>query len=195
MEGGDAVVRCECAKARILDMRMHRLFNEFRAFEQVDLDALVPRDKLQADTLQLLRANPSSSYFICGARYGCGKTQLLVSQCMQLALAGERVAIRTSRQLVKELQQAELDPEFFSEILEAVSSADQFHLFWDDCEKVGNQSDFRQEAIFNLIDTIYRRRLSITITSNLDLQRLVDTGRMLSAVARRIDDMCKPIQL
>jgi hypothetical protein len=60
---------------------MHRLFDEFRAFAQVDLDALVPRDKFQADILQVLRADPRGSYFISGSRYGCGKTQLLVSQC------------------------------------------------------------------------------------------------------------------
>jgi DNA replication protein DnaC len=192
----DCVRPCECLSERQARARTKEILQEFSRFVQVDLNELHPRDLQQSAAISQMRANPGGSYLITSGKYACGKTQLLVSQCRHLALAGEKVAIRTSRQLVKELQQAELEPrEFRSEVLYAAHTADRFHLCWDDCEKVGTQSDFRQEAIFNLVDTMYRRQLSITITSNLDLEQLIQSGRMQSAVARRIDDMCIKIRL
>jgi DNA replication protein DnaC len=193
--GSDAVKQCECLKERLARQRTRELLDQFKQFAEADLNELQPRDLLQTCALATMRKNPGGSYLITSAKYSCGKTQLLVSQCRHMALAGESVAIRTSRQLVKELQRAEIDHEYRSEVLYAANTAERFHLFWDDCEKVGTASDFRQEAIFHLVDTIYRRKLSISITSNLELDQLIKSGRMQSAVARRIDDMCTKIRL
>ena len=74
-------------------------------------------------------------------------------------------------------------------IVDRVRYSDDFHLFLDDVDKF-KVTDFKNETLFDLFDTIYRRNLSITLTSNWDLRMLVENERLDSAVVRRIDDLC-----
>jgi len=45
------------------------------------------------------------------------------------------------------------------------------------------------------VDALYRRKHGLTVTSNYSLQDLVGRERAHPAVVRRLDDMCKVIQL
>ena len=66
------------------------------------------------------------------------------------------------------------------------------HLFWDDADKF-KLTEFKAEAIYGLIDTLYRKQVGLTVTSNLNLNALVD--KVGPAVVRRIDDMCEILEL
>ena len=66
------------------------------------------------------------------------------------------------------------------------------HLFWDDADKF-KLTEFKAEAIYTLIDNLYRRQVGLTVTSNLSLNDLTD--KVGPAVVRRIDDMCEVLEL
>jgi hypothetical protein len=58
-----------------------------------------------------MQTNPEGSYFIHGP-YGCGKTHLLYAQYRGLVLAGVPCNVRTSTELLSELQRMEFDSIF-----------------------------------------------------------------------------------
>ncbi len=65
-------------------------------------------------------------------------------------------------------------------------------LFWDDADKV-KVTDWKLEALFNVIDNIYRHNMHLTVTSNLDLTELQE--KLSPAICRRIDDICRKVEL
>ena len=44
-------------------------------------------------------------------------------------------------------------------------------------------------------DGIYRQKHGLTVTANYSLQDLVERERMHPAIVRRLDDMCRVIQI
>jgi hypothetical protein len=76
----------------------------------------------------------------------------------------------------------------------AASSPERYHLFWDDIEKL-KPTDFKTEVLFELVDTLYRQMHRLTVTGNYSLQDLVDRERMHPAIVRRLDDMCRVIEI
>ena len=53
-------------------------------------------------------------------------------------------------------------------------------------------TEFKAEAIYALIDNLYRKQVGLTVTSNLRLSGLVD--KVGPAVVRRIDNMCEVLE-
>ena len=102
--------------------------------------------------------------------------------------------VRTTRELVKELQRAEFDDGFVSPVLAAASKPDPYHLFWDDIDKL-KPTDFKTEVLFDLVDNLYRQKHGLTATSNYSMQDLIDRERLHPAIVRRLDDMCRVIDL
>jgi DNA replication protein DnaC len=76
----------------------------------------------------------------------------------------------------------------------AAHSCKPYHLFWDDIDKI-KPTEFKAEVLFELVDSLYRRKHGLTITANYSLHDLVARDRMHQAIVRRLDDMCKVIQL
>lgn len=95
----------------------------------------------------------------------------------------------TMADLLSELRRAELERDYVSLVMDRVHYAESFHLFIDDIDKF-KVTDFKFEVLFDLIDTIYRRKLGLTVTSNYGLRELVERERLHPAVVRRIDDIC-----
>ena len=56
-------------------------------------------------------------------------------------------------------------------------------------------SDFRSQELFDLIDTIYRRNLNITITSNFTLKELGELEKVHPSFIRRIDEICRVLEV
>jgi len=56
-------------------------------------------------------------------------------------------------------------------------------------------TDFKSQELFDLIDTIYRRNLSITITSNFTLKELGELEKVHPSFIRRIDEICKVLEV
>lgn len=190
-----AVTRCECGKRRITAERLRAVLEDWPEYANASFEN--PRDLVQREAIRIMLANPSGSYYVSGY-YGSGKTWLLVAQYRHLALSGALCLLRSSKQLMDELRKAELQPPpgekpFESAVLQMVNLAPKGHLFWDDIEKCSGRSEFRAEAIFDLMDTIKRRQLGITVTSNLPL---ADLTRILGdAAVARLDRMCTAITL
>lgn len=194
--GHAAVARCECQKQRIVQERIRTVLNDWPRYADAQLDDR-PRTLPQKAVLDAIRENPSGSYFITG-NYESGKTHVLIAQYRYQALAGRNCILRSSKQLMDELRKAEITPPdgeqpFESPVLQMVNLAPAGHLFWDDIEKAAARSEFRAEAVFDLLDTICRRQLGLTVTSNVGLAQLAQT--MGSPVISRLDRICKVIQL
>lgn len=190
--GAAAVARCDCAKRRIADERIREVLQDWPAYVEADLERMQPQSLYQGEALKILRANPSGSFALHGD-FSSGKTHLLVAQYRHVALAGEPCALRSSKQLVDELKRAELDPEYASPVLRAVNLGPSFHLFWDDMEKAPARTDFRQEAIWDLLDTIARRKLRLSVTSNLSFEQLAPSGKSTDPIVSRLDRICTPV--
>jgi hypothetical protein len=73
-----------------------------------------------------------------------------------MILSGKtRCHVRTTRDLVEELRQAEFDDSFISPVTMAASKPDPYHFFWDDVDKL-KPTDFRTKVLFDLVDSLYR---------------------------------------
>jgi DNA replication protein DnaC len=183
------VVQCACLKRRIQAKQLEQLGERFR---HASFDLFIPTDDLQAGALGIVTHNPAQSYFLWGS-YGRGKTHLASAQYRALTESGQSCAWRSMSELLNELRRAEVHDET-STILQRARHADFFHLFLDDLDKF-KPTEFKGEALFDLFDTIYRRRLGITITSNYALGVLGETDKLHPAIIRRIDDMCLAVQV
>lgn len=205
-EGETGVVECECRQQRIAESRLSQIYDQFGAYSEAKLEKFDPMNSGQRDAHAIITANPLGNYHLHGSHNGRGKTWLLVAQYRYVRKKGIPAQIRTSRQLVEELRQAEVgdeDKRKPSVVMELATTAPKFHLFWDDCEKAAARTDFRQEALFELIDTIRRRGLGISLTSNCPIvdssanyQNPTDLRFKLSSpIAARLHGMCRSIML
>jgi DNA replication protein DnaC len=201
VDGTSAVRSCRCRTERIQQDRIREVLEQWPAYADADLETVRPRNDAQAEAIEQLRNRPDGSYFIFG-RYGSGKTRLLIAQYRQRALSGSGCILRSGKDLMRELQKAEMsDPhekqQFLSEVMLATHEARPggLHLFWDDLEAAPARSEFRQEAAFELLDRIWRKQLGLTVTSNVPLRDLEASGKLSSKAASRIFRLCSQIEL
>ena len=171
-DGYSAVRECECARLRRLRARIATILQDWKEYAGASFDAFKPINLGQQAIADIMRANITGSYYISG-QYKRGKTFLLICQYRQLALAGQKCILRCARDLVDELRRSEVpatkDADVVpSPVLQMVNLADAGHLFIDDIEKVAN-TDFRMAMLWNILDTIKRRQLSLTVSSNLPM--------------------------
>ncbi len=88
----------------------------------------------------------------------------------------------------------ELDSDFDSPVLTQIRYGKRYHLFGDDVDKF-KMTDFRSRGLFDLIDTIYRNNLALTLTSNFTLKELVDLEKLHPSLVRRIDEICRVLEV
>jgi DNA replication protein DnaC len=178
-------------KAKVRAARLSAIPERFR---DSTFESYRPRSPKQERALSLISGHPSGSFYLTGS-YGSGKTHLLYAQYREMVLAGKtRCHVRTTRELVEELKRAELDDNFVSPVLAAVSKPGTYHLFWDDIDKL-KPTDFKTEVLFDLVDSLYRQNHRLTLTSNYSMQDLINRERLHPAIVRRMDDTCKVIEL
>jgi DNA replication protein DnaC len=183
--------RCECVKARLVAARLAAIPALFRG---ATFESYLARNLQQERAVALMRSLPEGSWYLTG-HYGSGKTHLFYAQYREMAVAGKtRCHVRTSRELVEELKRMELDSEFVSPVMAAAYACAPYHLFWDDIDKL-KPTDFKTEVLFELVDALYRQKHGLTVTANYTLQDLVERERMHPAIVRRLDDMCRVIQI
>ncbi len=192
VEGGESARyrQCECVKARIIRERLREIPERFR---EATFENYYPRTPVQERALILMRENPGASYFLWGP-YDAGKTHLLHAQYRHLATAGAPCNVRTIDDLLDEIQRMEFDQDFLSPVWAQVRTRGRYHLFWDDADKF-KLSDFRAQALHELIDAMYRKCLSLTITSNYSLTELGELEKLPPSVIRRIDGMCTVLEV
>jgi DNA replication protein DnaC len=191
LPGSAGMRQCECvaekARMRALALLPERLRDS-------SFDFFKPRDPRQERALSQMRKDPGGSWYLSGA-YGNGKTHLLYAQYRELVTAGQaRCHVRTTRELVEELRRAEFDEDFVSPVIAAASRSAPYHLFWDDIDKL-KLSGFKTEVLFDLVDSLYRQKHGLTVTGNYSMRDLVEHERMHPAIVRRLDDMCKVIEI
>ncbi len=184
------VAECICRKAKIKQSRLRSIPERFR---DCSFENYRPKDDLEDRALAVMVANPGGSYLLHG-RYGHGKTHLAVAQYRVLISAGELCMFLSMSEILLDLRKHGIDSSYFSQLLDRVQNAESFHLFIDDMDKF-KPTEFKGEALFDLIDTVYRRKLAITVTTNLGLVGLIEMGRLDSSIVRRLDDICKAVEL
>jgi DNA replication protein DnaC len=204
VDGGNGVRRCDCSKRKIAEARIRVILEDWPEYISADLDHYVPRKGCvcQENAVREILANPSGSYFVTGL-FSRGKTHLMIAQYKHLALAGEKCVLRSARDLSDELRKAEASAEpgkeFVSSVLQLVNLSESGHLFIDDIDKAPARTGFRVEILFDLFDTIKRRQLGLTVTSNLPLiakDGKKDLRAVLSdEVVSRLYRICKVIEL
>lgn len=183
------VVRCECLKERI---RASKIAAIPAQFTNATFGNYLPVDQSQANALNAVSGEPGRSFFLYGT-YRRGKTHLAVAQYRTLIEAGGNALFVSMSSLLAELRAAEVHDQT-SAVIQRVRHSDEFHLFIDDVDKF-KPTEFKSEVLFDLFDTLYKRKLSLTITSNLGLEALSGVGRLDGAILRRIDDVCLPVEV
>jgi predicted ATPase len=56
-------------------------------------------------------------------------------------------------------------------------------------------TDFKTEVLFDLVDSLYRQKHGLIVTGNYSMRDLVEHERMHPAIVRRLDDMCRVIEV
>lgn len=184
----DGVRRCECQRQKIVSAKLSQIPKRFASST---FENYVPMDAPQTNALAKVKSDFTGSYFLFGD-YARGKTHLAIAQYRGLVEAEKPCLFLGMAELIAELRRAEMDPEYFCTVRQRVRHADPFHLIVDDIDKF-KATDFKFEALFDLFDTIYKRSLSLTITSNY---ALADLNRSLDpSIVRRIDDICQAVEV
>lgn len=192
------VRQCKCAKERILKARIRTILEDWKEYQEASLENFKPRSAAQERALEVLRDKPHASYFIKGI-YKQGKTRLMICQYRRMAEEGIPCVLRTAKDLVDELRKAETpaievgSTPFDSPVLKLVNLSPTGHLFIDDIEKAGIRSGFRAESIWNLFDTMKRRKIGLTFTSNMPMKhpsRPCLVSEMTNEVVSRLDQLC-----
>lgn len=191
LPGRAGMRKCECAveKARVRYLAMIP-----ERFKNSSFESFRPRDPKQERALVFMRKDAGGSFYLTGA-YGNGKTHLLYAQYREIVISGKvHCHVRTTRELVEELRRAEFDADFVSPVIAAASKRAPYHLFWDDIDKL-KPTDFKTEVLFDLVDSLYRQKHGLTVTGNYSMRDLVEQERMHPAIVRRLDDMCRVIEV
>jgi DNA replication protein DnaC len=196
----NCVVRCECQERRIHEARVREILENWPEYKHADFRTYKPKTIAQQNALNVFRADPRGSYFLTGL-YSRGKTHMLIAQYRWMSLAGDKCLLRSARELMEELRKYESQEpgkEFISPVLQMANLASSGHLFLDDIDKAPARSGFRVEALFDLFDTIKRRQLGLTVTSNLPLHS--EDGKDLRSVlsdqvVSRLHRLCRVIEL
>jgi DNA replication protein DnaC len=56
-------------------------------------------------------------------------------------------------------------------------------------------SDFESEVLFDLVDSLYRQKHGPTVIGNYSMRDLVEHERMHPAIVRRLDEMCRLVEV
>ena len=196
-DGTSCVKECECAKLRKLKSRIATILRDWPEYSNASIEGFKPRSVGQQNAAALLRHDIDGSYFFTGL-YKRGKTFFTVAQYRALALAGQKCELRSARDLMEELRRSEVpatkDGECVpSEVVRMVTNEPKAHLFIDDIEKVSGTA-FRSEMLWDIFDTIKRRQLKLTVSSNLNMiPELKD--KLGEAIVSRISQLCKVVEL
>ena len=188
--GPSYVKRCDCIRQRLIREKLMEIPERFRA---CTFESYHPKDFKQERAHSQMKNAPEGSYFLCGP-YGSGKTHLLHAQYRTRVLAGIACDLRTTVQLLNEIQRMEFDNDFLSPVFLHIWSGRRYHLFWDDLDKF-KMTEFRSQELFDLIDSIYRNNLNVTITSNFTLKELGELEKVHPSFIRRIDEICKVLEV
>jgi DNA replication protein DnaC len=161
-------------------------------FRTAAFENYIPADNRQEHALEVVLQNTNGNLFLWGG-YGRGKTHLASAQYRTLVDAGKPCAWRSMGELLEELRIASVRDET-SRVIQSCRYAESFHLFVDDLDKF-KSTEFKHEVLFELFDLIYRRKLGITVTSNYGLAFLIETERVHPAIVRRLDDVCRVVEV
>lgn len=187
---GSGATRCECQKRKAAVEKLRKIPERFR---QASFANYIPTDGRQDSALSKISGDFTKSYFIFGD-YARGKTHLATAQYVRLVQIERSCEFLSMAELIGELRRSEMDPDYFCTVRQRVRSAEKFHLVLDDIDKF-KVTDFKFEVLFDLFDTLYKRKLGLTVTSNYGLRELAQSGAVHPSIVRRIDDICEVVEV
>ncbi len=56
-------------------------------------------------------------------------------------------------------------------------------------------TDFKTGVLFDLVDSLYRLKHGLTVTVDHSMRDLIEHERMHPAIVRRLDDMCRVVEV
>jgi DNA replication protein DnaC len=184
------VYRCECQRRKIIAQKLQEIPERFR---ESTFANYVPIDARQEQALERVASDFTRAYFLFGD-YARGKTHLATAQYKKLIEIERPCMFLSMAELIAELRRAEMDFDYFCTVRQRVRYTERFHLFVDDIDKY-KSTDFKFEVLFDLFDTIYKRQLGLTVTSNCSLRELVSSQTVHASIVRRIDDTCQVVEV
>lgn len=184
------VCRCDCQRQKIIAQKLGEIPERFRGSTFANY---VPMDAAQEKARALIAADFTKSFFLFGD-YARGKTHLATAQYKKLLEIERSCLFLSMGELISELRRSEMDADYFCLVRQRARHSERFHLFVDDIDKF-KVTDFKFEVLFDLFDTLYRRKLSLTVTSNYSLSELACAQMLHPSIVRRLDDICEAIEV
>jgi DNA replication protein DnaC len=174
-------------RRKIIQQKLSEIPERFR---ESGFANYVPIEAKQEAALAKLSGDFTRSFYLFGD-YARGKTHLATAQYKRLIEIERPCLFLSMGELLAELRKSEMDSEYFCLVRQRARYTERFHLFVDDIDKF-KATEFKTEVLFDLFDTIYKRKLGLTITSNCTLSdlRIIHPG-----IVRRIDDICEPVEV
>ena len=155
----------------------------------------------QENLLRIIKADPMRGYAFFGPS-GCGKSRFLHCLIQEAINQGKEVFYSKMGRLIQVMRENEfgrLPEERWGEIIEADDlrsrkDGDRLHIFIDEIDKIPITDDAYLK-ILELVDFIYenRNRATLNVCSNLDTDKFAKIWG--DALSRRIEDICKVIEI
>lgn len=164
-----------CGACRPASQRTARLLAQMPArYASARLADLVPRPELhenQAKIVEYMKQNPSVNYYFCGEN-DTGKTHFLWCLYAEAVITGRRVITVTLHDWIEkniaafraDQTLAESSPFRLSDLQQ---NALAYSVFIDDIDKK-KMSEYVGEMVFNFVDSVYRHKHQLVVTSQLD---------------------------
>lgn len=199
---------CQCAIAakikRHIPASLELIPPRYAGFSLDNLTADPSRHKGQAKAIELIKANPTSNFAICGT-FGSGKTHLFYSLFRSIVESRRAFAGTLAELIAEHKDRIEADkngvaPRALSITPEALAQKfTPFSLFIDDIDKE-TPTEFVCKILFALVNAAYEFGQQMVFTTNLKPSQLIAHFekadiRFGGSIARRLMDNTQIIKL
>jgi len=187
------VIRCQCRlekekSAKLLKIDERYEFESFETYRKTPVKIFNYADKKRTNSCFPGNFDTRKSYFLSG-RGGAGKTHLLWSQYRFCVENG--IPAYAENETRKGGLYAKLGEEKHWDVIHFHLTGET-HFFIDDIASEKMTED-RSSLLFGLIDTLWDKKASLTMTCNHSLEVIrneVMLGQNTNRIIRRIKDMC-----
>ena len=160
-----------------------------KRYRGVTLEGLKPQAELhkdQATIIEFMKANPHANYYLCGEN-DTGKTHFMWALYEHAVRAGRNVIATTlhdwiEKNIASYRENQKLTPFTIADLQQ---STFPYSIFIDDIDKK-KMTEYVAEMLFNFVDSVYRFKHQIVVTSQLDPERSINKRASL------IDHFCDP---
>lgn len=168
-----------CQPARIA-ARQRILFERIPTrYQGVTLEGLTPRPDLhrdQAKVIEWMKRHPDGNYYFCGEN-DTGKTHFLWALYQHAVISNRNVIATTLHDWIEANVSAFRDNNVIANTTFRLADIQQskypYSVFIDDADKK-KVSEYVADMVFNFVDSIYRYKHQLVVTSQLDPEKRIN---------------------